>query len=187
MQKLLAALVAAGMLAVAAPVNANTSDKNVEWMLNFAGFDTMPVGVATLVVNGEVTQVTIEEAFRLAAARAGDVDLGAIAAGAAPGDAQGVGDVWAFEFGTGDCPEITAAETPVPFVPIHPQLWIYSGGAGFSQTTGAGIILDWTTKLATGGFYGDGMTYGGQSDFFCFGFWGFYILFPFIDGFAASN
>lgn len=188
MQKILAALAAAALLAVAAPVNANSNDKNVDFLVAFAGLESIPEGVGTLNVNGETMEITIAEAFALAAERANGVDLAAIASAAAPGDATGLGDVWALEIGGGRCPAVDVISGQVlPGSALNPQAYVYNGPVGTSETSGSGIIIDWTTKGLTGGSYGSGMTYGGQSDFWCFAFFGIYILFPFIDGFAASN
>lgn len=186
MQKLLAALAVVGMMAVATPVNA-AENKNVEFMLNSLGFENMPEGVATVYNHGVATEMSIADAVTLAASRAGNVDLAALVAGAAPGDASGAGDIWIIEIGGGACPAATIiAATPVPFTTFHGQLWTYPGAAGTQSSAGFGTLIAWTTKL-TSGSYGSGATFVGQSDFFCISFFGLYIWFPFIDGAATSN
>lgn len=185
MQKLLAALAVVGLVAVAAPVNA-AENRNVNFLLGSLGYENMPEGDATVFVNGVATTMPIADAIVMTAARAGNVDLGALFASAAPGDAAGVGDIWVLEIGGGSCPAATAVPTPVPFTAFHGQLWTYSGGAGTMTSSGSGIMIDWTSKVL-GGSFGSGMTFAGQSDFFCIEFFGLYILFPFIDGVATSN
>lgn len=189
MNKLFAALVATAMIAVAAPANAATMDKNVDFFLDSLGLDAIPEGTATVYMGTDSFEMSIADAIHAAAARAGDVDLGAVAAAAGPTDSPSAGDVWVIEIGFSRCnaPTIYSA-SPVPNTAFHPQAYTYAGAIGEQDSPGgSGIILDWTTKFMTGTGYSGSSHIVGQSDFFCLYFFGFSIYFPFLDGVAYLN
>lgn len=156
------------------------------------GLDEVPDGTTTLWERGIARETSIAEALRLAAARPGAVDLAALAASTGPPAAQpfGVGDVWIFEIGRGECPLPTAFSSPVPDADLHPQLATHAGGIGTMSTFDAyfGFLIDWTTKGETGGAYGGlGTTIVGQADFFCFSVFGLMFYFPMVDGAAYTH
>lgn len=191
----LAALALAASLALAlpAPAAASTEDRNFAFLLDALGFSRAPAGVATVFDHEGVRSLAIDAALREAAARAGSVDLGAIAASAVE-PAEGpfcAADCWIVDFGTGPCASPAPALPGVlPWnPPLHPQYWGYAGAIGtMTFDGGAGLVLDWTTKLSTGGAYAGGVVrFGGQSDFFCVEFFGVRIWFPFIDGFVVQG
>lgn len=179
-------------LALATPIalaSSPTEERNLDLFLALLGYEEAPEGTATVHNAGAVELTTIAEALRLAAARAGDVDLGALVASANVGPLGGVrciGDCWLFEIGAGTCPAATFVPTPIPFTAFHGQLWTYGGGIGTMTTSGPTLVIDWTTKVL-GGVAPGGVTFIGQSDFFCIEFFGLYILFPFVNGVVLEN
>lgn len=192
MQRTIVGLLAVALMLMAVPASAtdmNVREKNIDFLVDYTGLEEIPDGEAMVHQNGEATELSIETAFELAAERAGSADLAQILSAAEPGDAVGVGDVWILEFGVGDCPEVTthSEEAVVPPGAYDAQFAVYDGPVGNSTSSGAGSIIDWTTKDAAAGTYTDGVSYAGQSDFFCIAFFGIYLLFPFLDGVAASN
>lgn len=183
-----------GASATASP--ADVTQRNTEWLLDALGFDAVPDGSATVHRNGESWTMSAAEALRESALRFGDVDAAAVvAAASAGGEPWGVGDVWVIEWGYHDgCGRIdfTTLESGVlPESSAHPQLATYEGVVGVAQSNHPdrywrdGIVLDWSTKGATGGAYSGGQVeFGGESDFYCQNFFGTYLLWPKIDGFA---
>lgn len=172
----LAVLIATLMLATAMPVSANETVADA----NTAFFAEQIEALGVDATSDEATAAIAE-----AVARAGDVRLDLLAADAAPGDAAAVGDVWIIEFGAGSCPAPTVLAPGVPGSSAHPQARVYNGDIGTQSTTGFGFYVDWTTKSS--GTYTTGVTIVGQSDFFCFEFFGIYIYFPFLTGAMTSN
>jgi hypothetical protein len=190
MHKIYVALVIAAMAAIATPVNAASEDthaKNVAFLTELVGnYDTaIPVEFA------DGTVMTLGEAISLAADRAAGVDLGALANSAVAGAGLPVvGDVWVLEVGNGDCAANVAAPQPLSAGP-HPQAFLYAGGVG-DLTSSHGyytLLMDWTTKFMVGGSYANtaGFTATGSQDFWCFGFFGTHVAFPFLDGVASLN
>lgn len=186
MQKIFVGMLVAALAVVAAPVNASstTFEKNLSFITELVG-DVDMNGVATF---ADGTTMTVGDALAATAARAGNVDLQSIALGAAPAGAGQVGDVWVLSIGSGSCTATVIAATPVPNTAFHPQFYTYAGGVGTLETSNSfgGINIGWTTKTAEG-VGANGFTATGQQDFFCFGFFGLHLAFPFIDGHAASN
>lgn len=188
-------LVACSLLAAGALAGASVAaphDRNLAFVMEALGLDAAPEGTTILWEGAGAREVPIAEALRLAAARPGAVDLSALVASTGPPATQpfGVGDVWIFEIGWGDCPLPTAFSSPVPDAALHPQLATHSGGIGTMSTFDAyfGYLIDWTTKGETGGAYGGlGSTLVGQADFFCFTVFGLMLYFPMVDGAAYTH
>lgn len=189
--RVLALACAVALLALAAPATAAPSveDRNVTFLLDSMGLDAIPDGVALVHTLDGVVEMRIADALRVAAERAGDVDLAALAASAVPpSGAFGVGDVWVLEIGFGGCPTVTVlAPGLLPPTALHPQAYTYSGAIGHAQSDGVGVIVDWSTKGTTGGAYLNGVFIVGQSDWFCLSFFGFVVFFPFIWGYVEAN
>lgn len=168
-----------------APADAASSvhERNVAFFWSIIG-DHDPAGVATM---HDGRTMALADAVTDAATRAGNVDLAAMANGAAvDGDEDTyVGDVWLLSIGPGGCSPTVIAPTPIPFTPVAPQAWIYGGGIGTMSGHGThGVtVTSWTTK--TSGFYSDAYwTVTGHSDFYCFSFFGLHLAAPFTTGIA---
>lgn len=162
-------------------------DRNVAYLWSLLG-EHDPAEPATM-HDGRV--VSLAQAIDEAASRAGNVDLAALAAGAAPSylDLSG-GDIWVLEYGLGGC-QATWLVPPVVFVPVplDPQFWLYVSGVGEISTTHGSYtrIIGWTlktdeTRYGTSGFWARGLTDG-----FCFAFAGFHFAYPFLDGTAGLH
>lgn len=176
-------------LAIASDVHA----RNVTFFSALLG-DPDADAIATL---PDGRAVTLAAALDAAAARAGSVDLGALARGATPSDgpSRAVGDVWVIETGDGPCVETLVAEQPVRLEVIYQQLTIYRGHVG-TQSTSDGdptMFIAWTYGAAfppavteirddTAGF-----TAYGNSDMYCLTLGDRHLAFPFLDGYANWN
>lgn len=187
MQKLYVGLLVAALAAVAMPVNAATSttyEKNVAFLLGMMG--EVDLEQTATLSDGRV--MSLGDAIDVAAARAGNVDLAAIASGQAPPPGVNAGDVWVLEFGSGGCAVQNLAPQPV-FQAPHPQAWIYSGGVGTLETSNGAYtyIIGWTTKTSSLNFGTAGFSLTGSQDFFCVSFFGYHLAFPFGDGVAQLN
>lgn len=187
MQKLYVGLVVVALAAIAAPVNAaqSTYDRNLAYLMDIVGEQDL----TQTVTFSDGREMTLENALAATALRAGDVDLQNIAIGAAPPPGVHGGDIWVFEYGSGSCSATVLAPGSPAFVPIDTQLWIYAGAIGELSTSNGYFtqIIGWTTKSYELGFGTAGFTATGNQDFFCFGFSGIHIAFPFIDGTASMN
>lgn len=172
--------------------SATAENPNARYFLDALGFETAPHGVALVRTHAGVVESSIAEAIAQAAARAGNVEIAAIAqaAGEPAGDLMCVGDCWLLEIGAGACPPATiiaAAPVPLPSTPFIPQASLYAGAIGMGSTNGPTQVIDWTTKGMLGGVAPNGVTFAGLSDFFCVSFFGLYIFFPFVDGIVTAN
>lgn len=164
MKALLAAIpLALAASALAAPAGAEISERNAEFLAALAGVH----------VTGDV---------RIMAARAGNVDLAALAASAAePSDFAHMGDVWIVEVGSGSCPAgVRGPLARGESVEVHPQMHLYPADAGLVATSGSGTLTDWTAKSVS--TYAHGVLIAGASDFYCIELFGIYLFFPFVNG-----
>lgn len=181
-----------GLLVLAVPADANVPDvreRNAALILAMLGEQDLSAPVTLL----DGRSMTLGAAVEDAAARAGSVDLAALASGAVVGPwGDQVGDVWVLEAGRGPCtiaPQMRL-DWPLPPAPLHGQLWIYDGWIGSMSTTHGAytFVIGWTTKTVTAGVDTAGFHAWGISDMYCFRLaGGDHFAFPFIDGIAGEN
>lgn len=166
-------------------------EQNRQWILEHNP-DYDPDAIVELHTADGVEEMTAAEALERALDRAGDTLLPDVASDEVAGESAltgtVVGDIWLIAVGSVDCGERTElADSPIPFTPVDPQLWIYDGVIGYVTDASADvwIAISWTQKetlAGTGTFH-----YGGIIDDFCIDGGGFFsFLFPFLDGYVTT-
>ncbi len=135
MKRLLATAVVGMLIAVAIPAQAaeSTFDRNVQFLLEMAGFDDFPNEVVPIEIDGQITYMTGREVFEYAAAMTGDIDLAAMAETALPGAAD-AGTMYVLS--TGQC-AFQTADANLRGVGATPQAFVFGGDAGQAQCSNA--------------------------------------------------
>lgn len=177
------------LLAMAAPVTAGDDTQSIREsnrayiLANVPSYD--PAETVEVHHDGTVDEMPASDALELALDRAGDTDLAALASQASHGlgAKNGVGDIWIVAFGA-TCEVTLLAPSPVPFLPVSTQLWLYGGTLAYGHSTAdAYLISYWSMKgihEASGDLY-----FGGDIDNFCVPGWWFF--FPRMDGYTSEH
>lgn len=146
MKSFTATMTALALLAVAVPATsaANFADANAAYILEVAGYNTMPNEMVTVDYNGQLIEMPAADAVRLAAELTSRMDLRNLGANALAGTAA-AGDIGFFGIG---CTRMVASNVAQPlFVPAHLQLWVYPGRADNVLDCGFVYTVEWTTKM----------------------------------------
>lgn len=187
-----------------APPGGDVRDANVAFFLALVGDDVDPETSVTLAATHAERTITLAEAARLFAARAGPVDVGSLVQQAALGDETPdpvAGEVWLLETylgpsgnPTGACSRGGAGEgghyADAWAMPVPPKYYPYTGRAtSFVSEHGLGIATWWDAPLEPQVIgYREVVRYAGSSDFWCLSFehtFTFVLNFPFLYGAAV--
>lgn len=173
MKKIAVLALSLAMLAVAVPATADDGqtvrEQNREFILEKIGDDWDPDADIDVRIDGVWQTMNAEDALEMALDGHERVNLEEAAQASSHGGNPSAGDIWIDNFG--QCFEHDVQQdTPVPFVPVHLQLWIYDGGIMQGTAPDGSIYIGWTDKSL-----GDasGATYLGQGFDTCFVFFGF--------------